>query len=205
MYSSSIELCNSALTKIGSEPIIGFTDGTKTSDACKLRYDPCRRSVLRLHTWTCAATRKILTPDIDAPVFGWGQQFTLPTDCLRILEINDNCEDFELENRKILINDSTVNLRYVFDLQDVSKMDDLLAEAIACRLAWDISYQITQSNTITTECFNAYKDALRSAKTPNAQEQAPREVTADYYLESRFAGNTGAIPKRNWPAGGFPI
>lgn len=201
MAQSAIDICNSALTKIGAETIVGFNDNSKTSDACKLRYDSCKKAVLRLHPWNGCTKRTTLTPLATAPEFGFANAFLLPSDCLRVLEVNDQCVDYKIEGRNILCDDSTIQLKYIFDIgEDVTRIDELLCELIAHRLAWDICYKITQSSTLKAAMYADYKDALRTAKTPDAQEEPSEEVTADYFLESRLAGTESATPKRNWPS-----
>lgn len=201
MASSPIEICNSALTKIGAELIVGFTDNSKTSDACKERYEACKRTVLRLHPWNCAIKRVSISPLTTAPVFGFAYVFNLPADCLRILVVNDGETDYKIEGRQILADDSILEIKYVFDMYDnVSILDEVLVEAIALRLAWDICYKITQSATLKKQIYDDYKDVLRTAKVPDSQEEPSGEITADYFLESRLAGVDSQTPKRKWPA-----
>ena len=197
MANTIIELCNSALTKLGAESILSLEDGTKTSEACKERYEPCKKYVLRRHPWNCATKRVLLSPLVAAPEFGFSNKFQFPSDLLRILSINDGDVDYQIEGRNILSDENSLELKYIWDVNDPKLFDSTLDEAIAAYLAWDISYKITQSATIKDVLMRDFREALRRAKTPDAQESAPSELSADYYLESRQSGSS-ATPKRNW-------
>jgi hypothetical protein len=197
MANTIIEICNSALTKIGAESILSFEDGTKSSLTCKERFESCKKYVLRRHPWNCATKRKKLSPLTLAPEFGWTYKFQLPSDCLRVLVVNDGDTEYSIEGRELLADENVLELKYIWDVSDPKLFDSVLDEAIAAYLAWDISYKITQSHTLKETMMRDFRDALRKAKTPDAQEEPAKELTADYYLDSRQAGSS-AIPKRNW-------
>jgi hypothetical protein len=197
MAQSIIEICNSALTKIGAESILSLNDGTKTSAACKERYEPCKKYVLRRHPWNCAIKRVVLSPLLTAPEFGFSSKFQFPSDLLRILSIDGGDSDYQIEGRNILSDESSHELIYIWDVNDPKLFDSTLDEAIAAYLAWDISYKITQSASLKETLMRDFREALKRAKTPDAQESAPSELSADYYLESRQSGSS-ATPKRNW-------
>jgi len=197
MAQSIIEICNSALTKIGSESILSLSDGSKTATTCKERYEACKKYVLRRHPWNCAIKRSILSPLVGTPAFGFTYSFQLPVDCLRVLSVNDSQDDFTIEGRNILIDSDAIELKYIWDVNDPKLFDSTLDEAIATYLAWDISYKITQSNTLRESLRQDFTLALKKAKTPDAQESFPQEIEANFYLDSRDVGNS-ALPKRKW-------
>ena len=88
MASSWIEVANGALARLGAKTIMSFDDDNKEARLCKERYKPCRDIVLRMHLWNCATGRARLASDVPSPAFGWGRQFTLPHDCLRLVRID---------------------------------------------------------------------------------------------------------------------
>jgi hypothetical protein len=184
-----IEICNSALMKLGASSILSLDDDTTEARACKLRYDACRRITLRTHPWNFAVGRVITAPDSATPAFGYTYGHTLPSDCLRVLEIDSRIL-YRLEGRKILTDSDAVELKYIKDVTIPTTMDELFSEALACYLAWDICYKITQKTGLRQELWAAYKDALRAAKTTDAQEERDYELTADEIVDSRVSGTS---------------
>lgn len=61
MATNSVEICNNALTIIGSRRITALSDPSKEARACNDNYDICRKSLLRMHPWNFAMTRVELT------------------------------------------------------------------------------------------------------------------------------------------------
>ena len=71
-------------------------------------------------------------------------QYTLPTDpyCLRLLSLDDLSIVHRVEGRKILTDESKINIVYVARITDPQQYDTLLIETIAARMAADIAYSI---------------------------------------------------------------
>lgn len=107
MSQSVVDVCNSALQKVGAASIMSLTDNSREARACNLAYDSNRRDELRKHYWNFAMKRVALAPDVTAPAFDFAYQFTLPSDCLRIMLPNDAYLDWVVEGRKILTNATT--------------------------------------------------------------------------------------------------
>lgn len=166
-------------------------DATRESDACKNSYDRSRRAVLRSHPWNCAVTRVILAPLSTVPAFGFSHQFQLPSDCLRLIDLDEGeDQDFKIEGKTILSDETSLDVRYIRDVTISSDMDVLLAEAIACYIAWDISYAVTQSNDVRDEMWTAFQKLVRTSKTVDAQEDAISLLEANQWVDSRIAGST---------------
>lgn len=199
MAQTIVELCNAALTKVGAELILSLDDDTPSSNVCKQRYEPVKRLILRKHPWNCATKRLMLASLADVPEFGFGYKFAIPGDCLRVLSVDDGY-DYVVEGRYILYDETTLELKYIWDVDTPAVFDSMLDEAIAAWLAWDICYKLTQSTTMKQLLYEEAKQAVKWAKTPDAQEEAIQTVEANYYLDSRIAG-TGSDPrepKRDW-------
>lgn len=190
---SIVEICNSALSKIGTGSILGLTDDSKEARACALRFDPCRRIVLRMHPWHCAIIRTILAP-LSSANNPWGPVniFPFPTDCLRVLAIGDDV-GYRVEGRNLVSNATAIKFKYVSNLQDVTQMDELLAEAIACYLAWDICYGITQSIQARDIAWKSFELIKRQAKSVDSQEERDHAITATLFTDSRINRVTDAF------------
>lgn len=190
MATSIIEICNSALTKVGARAIQDLTDDSNEANVCNLRFEPCKRAVLRRHPWNFAIDRVTTAPETGSPAFGATYKHALPSDCLRVILVGPNDLFYRIEGRKLLVDSDIVNLTYIKNVSDPTVMDELFGEALACYLAWDIAYKITQKQTLQRELWIMYLSALRDAKSVDAQEERDYELTADAFVDSRFSGTT---------------
>lgn len=91
----------------------------------------------------------------EVPVFGWAYFYTLPDDCLRVLEVNDseggdNSGEWVIEGGKLLCNADTLNLLYLRKVEDETLFEPLFIEAFAIKLATAAS-EIIRGATGKTE------------------------------------------------------
>ena len=54
MAQSAVDICNSALQKLGAASILSFQDNSREARQCNIAYDSNRRSELRKHDWNFA-------------------------------------------------------------------------------------------------------------------------------------------------------
>jgi hypothetical protein len=187
MASDITEIANSALVKIGAANILSLDDDTKEARLCKLRYTPVRRIVLRMHPWNCAIERVSLAPLSSTPAFDFTKEFQMPATCLRLISITPLDILYRIEGRKILCDETELELRYVKDVTEVTQLDELVSEAIACYLAWDLAYALTQSNSAREFAWKQFETVKRQAKSVDAMEERDYELTADTFLDSRLS------------------
>jgi hypothetical protein len=191
---SIVEICNSALNQLGASTILALTENSKNGRICNSRYDTVKDAVLRSHPWNCATKRQILAQDTDTPAWGFTYQYTLPSDCLRVLAIQNYDSDYKIEGRKILSNDSEINLIYIATISDPNEMDVLLREVIGSALAADIAYAVTANASISRQMEERYLLKLKDARHADASEGYNTDPTlgnvdqilAEDYLNSRF-------------------
>ena len=191
---SIVEICNSALNQLGASTILALTENSKNGRICNSRYDTVKDAVLRSHPWNCATKRQILAQDTNTPAWGFVYQYTLPSDCLRVLAIENYDSDYKIEGRKILSNDSEINLIYIATISDPNEMDVLLREVIGSALAADIAYAVTANASISRQMEERYLLKLKDARHADASEGYNTDPTlgnvdqilAEDYLNSRF-------------------
>lgn len=193
MVSSSVEIVNSGIIKLGGEPITSLTDqNNKIARAANKQYDILRRELLRSHPWNFAVTRVQLGASSNTPAYEFSKEFVIPSDVLRILEIDSEDFEFRIEhnasdgNRVILTDATTVKIKYIKNITDVSQFDASFVEVLATRIAADLAYTVTDSVNFATTMYELYLDTLSKARTYNAQEGTPNQVTAKLWLNSRF-------------------
>ena len=196
---SVVDLCNRALDLLGAANITALTENSKEARLCNGNFDDVRDAVLRSHPWNIAITRKALPEDSDTPAFGFSFQFSLPTDpfCLRVLSFwNSNVNNdvaaydsnvmFKIEGRKVLSNEDTCNIIYIGRITDTEQYDSLLNKAISARLAAEIAYNITGSNSVAQNMLTIYEARLKEAKGVDSMEGFPEQPQADDFTNIRL-------------------
>lgn len=91
---TDLEIANQSLTRVGAESITQSewdTPANERSRVVKNSWPFVRRAVLREHSWNVATIRANLSPPYDSaltPEWDFASVYELPTNCLRILEVN---------------------------------------------------------------------------------------------------------------------
>jgi hypothetical protein len=186
LASSAVAICNSALIKLGEPNLItSLSDQTKAARLCNQLYETLRDDVLRAHPWNFALARVELA-QITAPVlFEFDHAYQLPADCLRVVKVDGDFE-YKIEGRHLLTNHPEVNILYVKQVTDPGEYDTNFQEALSCRIAMEIAYAMTNSNTVAEQMESLYQRRLSDARTFDAQEGTPDQIEATEWLYSRF-------------------
>ena len=197
---SSIEIANRALTKLGAARIISFGDDNKQARAVQSMFDIVRDAELRAHIWSFAIKRASLAALTSTPDWGYTYEYQVPSDLLRILQVNDvyngpSFEDYRnqsvagyaLEGNKILTDFAApLRIRYVAQITDTSQWDSTFVEAFACRLAVEMAEDLTQSNTKRELAQKEYEQALMMAIKAGGLETPPQALPDNTWVLSRL-------------------
>lgn len=188
MAANDIAICNSALSKLGSLRITTMADTTEHARLVNEQYNKIRKDLLRSHPWNFASKRVALVATTN-PVFGFSKAFTLPTDNLRVLEVDKTSEEeWQVEGQTLLCNLATANIKYIYDLTDTLKFTSDFDELFALVLAHDVSYALTQSSTLKAQLYKEWNEKIRLVRSFDAQESSGQRVTARRLTNSRYAG-----------------
>lgn len=183
---SVTDIANRALQKLGAIKITSIDDDIKAAREAKRAFDIVRDAVFRDHPWNCLIARASLAALVDEPAWGFDYQYQLPSDCLRILDIDSSLE-WRVEGRKLLTDEAApLYVRYLKQETDPAQYDAMLVEALASRLAMELAEPLTQSNTKIELASRAYEDALKAARRRDAQEGSARQTFESSWLNSRF-------------------
>lgn len=198
MANSIIEICNSALTDLGEEPITSLGDGTKAARLCNQRWPAVRDAVLRAHPWNCATAQVRLAASAQGPAFGHAHAYPLPTDCLRVLAVECSgagLEGWEVQGGALLCGEAgPLDLTFVRRLDDPRLYDALLVEALTARLAATLAYPLTASTALGQAFWNAYIDKLREARGVDAREAAPGMAPQPTgWISAKLGGSAGVL------------
>jgi hypothetical protein len=189
--SSSTEIMNSALIKLGLERIGSEDDASNRARLMKEQYAKRRDSLLRAHPWRFATARvELALVDPEPTAYAEAEYeyvYQLPTDCLRVIGTSlDPLDDWAVEDRYFLCNSSEVWIKYIKRVTDVSKFDDNFCEVLALDLAADLAFALTQSVAREETAKAEREKALAEARSFNAQQGSVPRVVAEDWLNSRY-------------------
>ncbi len=180
-----VQICNSALFKLGANRIIGLGDDTPEGRACAEQYPKIKRALLRSHPWSFAVVRKKLNKLVETPAYGYANYFQLTAECLRVLNIQgEESYPWRIEGRKVATDNTEAFAKYISDV-DEGMFDETFKEALACALAADLAIPLSQSEERKESLMRDAAKTLREARTYNAQEGVGDRVYADTWLNSR--------------------
>ena len=191
---SVVEICNGALNQLGASTILTLTEDSKNARLCNARYLNVRDAVFRHHPWNCLLKRVQLPADTETPAWGFTKQFTLPSDCLRLIKILDYESDHVVEGRKILSHSSSMKILYISRVEDPNEYDQLLREVLSAALAADIAYAVTSSNPVAQQMYSLYQEKLKDARFVDATEGYNTDpeagsssvIDSNTFINSRF-------------------
>jgi len=237
---SSVGIANIALSKIGAQRIVSFSENTENARLLNAIYGTIRDEVLRAHPWNFAITRTapalayslpnawstgtayvvgdyVLylghpyrclvnhtagTWATDLAVGNWvsdttdwipyeySYSFTIPSDCLRVLDVTDGTsriEDFKVEDGKILCDYDVIYIRYIYRVTDVTVFDANFISCFAIRLASECCFPLTGKADLAKFLKEEYAEEIRKAKAIDGQESGmPDEQGKDYFIQTRY-------------------
>lgn len=192
MATSSVQICNSALIKVGASRISSLSDDSKEAKICNEQYDKLRKKLLLSHPWNFAIRRVSLSQTGNTPSYEYTYEYAIPSDVLRILETNLlEGTDWVIENNssndRVLLTDAdSIKVRYIKNVTDTTVFTPTFEEALAFLLAADLAYSLENSRSLARDMYRAYKEEVREARSFDAQEGAREEIEANPWLDVRF-------------------
>lgn len=197
-FTTSTQICQAAAMKVGAQDITSIENPkTVTESRLSFLYDQTKRYVLREGIWNFA--QKIVTlPSLSEETpEGFSKVFALPNDNVRFMGIIVNgefvvpdTELYMLADNKIYFRGSayvgdTLTLKYIRDINDVRKFDDLFVASFVLRLAYELAFVETQKSALTNRLLEEYAASIIQAKMVDGQEQKPRRVTRSRWMRAR--------------------
>jgi len=170
-YSETL-ICNLALARLGAKRIntIEETDASLQAVQCRTHYEHTRDALLRSHWWRFAIARAELSEDTGEPDFEWDNQFILPADFLRVAGLYDTTASYAVEGKRLLTNDSAVDLVYIRQVTDPTEFDPMFVEVLALKLALVMVMPLSQDRVLRQEIQDELAVVLSKARCVNLQE-----------------------------------
>lgn len=188
MAASEVQICNNALIKLGGNTIISLSDDTKVGRLCNKMYTIVRDDLLRAHIWNFALVRVTLARLATTPAFDYDFEYQLPSDCLRVIRIDDSRGEYRIEGRKLLTDENTIKLLYIKRVTDTSQFDSSFDNVLALKLASELAYSITNSVSLTKAIKEEFDREFRRAKMTDAQEDSLYVLQTTEFLDAHLFG-----------------
>jgi hypothetical protein len=190
----AVDICNSALLRLGQERITSLADTNARAVICDEQYPKTRDRVLTNDIWSFSIVRDELTASGASLAWGDGSVFDLPLDCVRLVTVlNPDLVKirYSIENRKLIANEETLYIRYVSNTAAEANYDPYFSEALALMLAADMCYKFTNSTTLSQELKQEAERLIANAMSKNAQEFGPEEWDFNTFNNARRIGVPG--------------
>jgi hypothetical protein len=163
------DIANIALAKFREGRITNIESNTDSvAVVMNDQYDHALELLLEEHRWNFAGKRVTLTKVSDAPPFGWDYQYQLPSDIIRLRDVNG--EDVEASSRlytvegdKLLTNDKTVTITYTGKVTDTNLFSPSFIESLAFKLASITCGRLTGDSELAVALDRQFNVAVSKA------------------------------------------
>lgn len=187
---SKVSIANRALALLGANKITNLSDETLEAKAINNMYRGSLKSILSECCWNFATKRAQLNRTATSPAWGGGNYFQLPADVIRIFETT--AFEWDIEGDKLRTNEKGVGIKYTYLNEDDSRYSPQFVDAFACRLAYDVCYDLTNNSSKQDALLNLYHGQyLPIAKSANARDKSAPQAKDDHWVNAVLCGRAG--------------
>lgn len=101
--------------------------------------------------------------------FEFKYAYQLPSNNIRLLQVYGN-PTFKVQGKKILSNEPVCKVKYIADVLDTTEWDPSFTDLVAQRLAADMAFALTKSQSTADSNYAIYGQKLKSAKHIDSTE-----------------------------------
>ncbi len=176
MTATKLGIINRALAKAGLRPATSPAEDHPPLAAALSVWDAVTDETLRAHPWSHALVWTALAREADPPAWGFAHAYSLPADCLRLIDVRGENDPsapparHSLSGRSVYSDVSPCLARYVARRPDPWLWPPDFAEAVVCRLAADIATLCAQNSGLAASLLRLYDAALSRALLHDAAE-----------------------------------
>jgi hypothetical protein len=216
----AIHICNSALYRLGEEPIASFAEGTPKADLCKEIYPDVRDTLLSWQAWPFATVRQSLSRLAASPLSDYSYYYQLPVDpaVLRVIDIDLTSRQIDYQ-REVYVNPAnpaeqraviatnvtSVVMRYVGRTVEgiwSPLFVATMAVWLAASMEPSISRKPTMRATLLEELYGKGREPglLAKLRDITGYEDSPRAVPfpTSYEAVRTIAGSDSAPTQYRW-------
>jgi hypothetical protein len=194
------QIANSALIKLGANPVSVLTETSREARLVLERIVPVIHRVLRDHAWNFALQTVTLAPIAPSvPLSKWLYAFQIPPACLKMRSLHTTSDyptqvtEYEIIGDRIYANLDSLFLRYtdqyIFNQESPVRFPDDFADTVAAFLAHEISPSLTSSLPLRDDLLSLANRNLSFARFNGAVEVPQYKLDDSSWLDSRLNWN----------------
>jgi len=190
MALSSIELCSSALLKLGATGISSFEDGSAEAQVASSLYPLARDALLSAHPWSFATRQIELARLANRPTATFSYAFQLPNDYLRALSAGERGLGkgltFQIVNRQLHTDAAAIVLTYLYRPSE-GDFPAYFNSALVARLASEFCLPLTENSSRAERLARLADAELKVAKLVDSQQDTPPRFEDFSLIKARLA------------------
>lgn len=186
MSATSVNIVNIALRSLGVKRITLLSDSVESARVMTDLYEYIRDEMVAIHPWNFAITYSAaLAQDATDPAFDYDYSYTLPADCLRVIELEDAEDEFKVVAGSLYTDTEDPKIKYIKQVTTTASFSKAFVTAFAARLAAEACYALTNSRTLEEQKLKKYAEILRQAKVVDAQEGTLEKIEESSWIDDR--------------------
>jgi hypothetical protein len=197
---TEVAICNQALGWLGGNSISSLGDSSNEAQLCNANYANLRDAVLEDAAWSFAIKRARIAKLSAAPEYGFASQFVLPKDTIRVLNVQDGGYDtdpdvpgWQREGNTIVCDRDAIYIKYIARISDTTMFTSGFKQALAARIAADLSIPLTQSRQMQSDMWSLYRAKLGDASTTDSLQGRSRRIRSRWVDQSRVGGGSNSM------------
>lgn len=190
MAISSVELCSSALVKLGAQAISSFQDGTVEAEVTSRLYPLMRDALLCVHPWSFATAQTPLVRLTGEPTSDFAHAYALPQDLLKTLSAGNTQRsrglEYRIVHRQLHTDADSVVLSYIFRASE-GDFPPYFSNALVSRLAAEFCLPLTENSARAERLARLAEEELKLARLVDSQQDTPPRLEHFSLIEARGA------------------
>lgn len=203
---TKLSICNDVANLLGKDLFTDpDTDSNPFAERIRSTYDNTLKELLAEHHWSFATREAtLLSATIPVPEFTeYALYYELPSDYVSIVQYGSDGDNrlhpaaYRIESNYLLSNDTTVQIKYVSNINPPEVFPAYFAELLSLKLAYKLSYALVSNMSLRDEIYTLYNNKLTQAIGRDQREDKSRQYDDDlynrvrssrYYFDSDYVG-----------------
>jgi len=188
---TNVHICNLALDRCKEKNITSMEENTKSAQKCSDWYDLTRKSLLINLNATFSIKRAVLAEVEDyEPVYGYKKAYRLPKDCLQVQCLGDPIDNnlYQIEGDYLYhnCNLNQTEIKYIADIQDVTKFDAEFIQLFALTLASNICEPLTHDTEQANRLKNLADEKYIETSTKYGRDNRITVIKSSRFREAKL-------------------
>lgn len=196
---SSVDICNRALSRIGGKRITSLDGTSREALECNLHYDAERKLMLAGFDWVFARGRSALALEATNDRSDqWDYKYAVPSDMMNIIWINDpdaarlakvnnqnpNAE-YELAGSHIYCDVEACYIEYTKNITDAQQFPPHFDNALKWAIADAVAFPLSTSERLAVRAASKAESALSEAQATDATLEMHEMPSEPAYMLAR--------------------